>query len=132
MSARLPHTLRRTAITSQTSFAAANIRNRQQVTARRSYAEAHYQERTRGHIPWYDDLRFWFDMPSIDRPNRLVLSVALTVPAAYYLVRSGPQEKPEWPKRPLVKGPEEGAKVSSEKQSQRDPVSAVLPGACGW
>lgn len=55
MSSRLPPTLRRTAITAQTGFTAANIRNRQQVTARRSYAEAHYHERKKGHVPWYED-----------------------------------------------------------------------------
>lgn len=66
-------------------------------------------------------------MSSADHANRLFLSAALTVPAAYYLYTSGPQETAHGagPKRPLVKGPEEGAKVSGEKQSERDPVSAV-------
>ncbi|KAF5017021.1 hypothetical protein F66182_11120, partial [Fusarium sp. NRRL 66182] len=105
ISSRLAHTLRRTAITAQTGFTAASIRNRQQATTRRSYAEAHYHERKKGHVPW------------------LFLSAALAVPAAYYLYNSGPQETAHGagPKRPLVKGPEEGAKVSGEKQSERDP-----------
>jgi hypothetical protein len=57
--------------------------------------------------------------------NRLFLSAALAVPAAYYLYSSGPEETAHGagPMRPLVKGPEEGAKVSGEKQSERDPVS---------
>lgn len=55
---------------------------------------------------------------SANHANRLFLSAALAVPAAYYLNSAGPM-------RPLVKGPEEGAKVSGEKQSERDPVSAV-------
>jgi hypothetical protein len=57
MSSRLPHTLRRTTISAQSGFAA-SIRNRQQVTARRSYAEAHYHEQKKGHFPWYADFRF--------------------------------------------------------------------------
>lgn len=66
-------------------------------------------------------------MSSADHANRLFLSAALTVPAAYYLYTAGPQETAHGagPKRPLVKGPAEGAKVSGEKQSERDPVSAV-------
>jgi hypothetical protein len=60
ISSRLPHTLRRTAITSKSGFAA-SIRNRQQTTTRRSYAEAHYHERKKGRNPWYDDFRFCFN-----------------------------------------------------------------------
>lgn len=128
ISSRLAHTLRRTAITAQTGFTAASIRNRQQATTRRSYAEAHYHERKKGHVPWYVDFHASFRSRrlSADHANRLFLSAALAVPAAYYLYNSGPQETAHGagPKRPLVKGPEEGAKVSGEKQSERDPVSA--------
>ncbi|RAO69644.1 uncharacterized protein BHQ10_005656 [Talaromyces amestolkiae] len=111
MSSRLPHTLHRTAITAQTGFAAASIRNSQRVITRRSYAEAHYHERKKGNVPW------------------LFLSVALTVPVAYYLYNSRSQETAHGagPKRSLVKGREEGAKVSGEKQSERDPAHAIKP-----
>ncbi|GAM34621.1 hypothetical protein TCE0_015f02313 [Talaromyces pinophilus] len=110
ISSRLPHTLRRTAITSKSGFAA-SIRNRQQTTTRRSYAEAHYHERKKGRNPW------------------LFLSAALAVPAAYYLYTSGPEETAHGagPKRPLIKGPEEGAKALGEKQSERDPAHAIKP-----
>ncbi|KAE8555765.1 hypothetical protein EYB25_000463 [Talaromyces marneffei] len=110
MPLRLPYTLRRTALMAQSGFAA-SIRNRQQVAARRSYAEAHLHDRKKGNAPW------------------LFISVALTVPAAYYLYSLGPEETAHGagPQRPLVKGPEDGAKVSGEKQSERDPAHAIKP-----
>ncbi|EED22865.1 conserved hypothetical protein [Talaromyces stipitatus ATCC 10500] len=114
MSSRLPRILRGTALSPQARFVAANIRNRQQVIARRSYAEAadnNVHERRKGNFPW------------------LVLSVAITVPAAWYLWSSGPKETSQGagPKRPAVKGPEEGRQVSGEKQSERDPAHAIKP-----
>lgn len=58
----------------------------------------------------------------------MVVSVGLTVPAALYLLNSGPQETAHGtgPERPLVKGPKEGSEVTEEKQSERDPVRDVL------
>uniref|UniRef100_A0A093VGJ2 Uncharacterized protein n=1 Tax=Talaromyces marneffei PM1 TaxID=1077442 RepID=A0A093VGJ2_TALMA len=93
MPLRLPYTLRRTALMAQSGFAA-SIRNRQQVAARRSYAEAHLHDRKKGNAPCL-----------------------------------GPEETAHGagPQRPLVKGPEDGAKVSGEKQSERDPAHAIKP-----
>lgn len=65
MPLRLPYTLRRTALMAQSGFAA-SIRNRQQVAARRSYAEAHLHDRKKGNAPWYDDVRFRSNVEDIN------------------------------------------------------------------
>lgn len=53
--------------------------------------------------------------------SRLVLSIGLTVPAAMYLWRSGPEEVEHGlgPQRPLVKAREA---AGEETQADRDPV----------
>ncbi|OKL58303.1 hypothetical protein UA08_06610 [Talaromyces atroroseus] len=102
----LSHTFRRACVKSYAGFAAANNRNRLQATARRCYAQAH-DEKKRSDIPW------------------LAISVAVTVPAVIYLLRAGPEETQHgaFPKRPLVKKPEEGV----EPQSRRDPADVIKP-----